>query len=74
MGGKEPDWLHQVREFCRNSGIKIMAWGPDTVVVEAKSEDRAQTIAYQLGQFGFKAIKDQGDTYAGMLSLTKNSA
>ena len=74
MGRKEPDWLQQVREYCRNSGIKIMAWGPDTVVVEAKSEDRAQAIASQLAQFGFKAIKDEGDAYAGMLSLSKNLA
>ena len=51
-----------------------MARGSDMVVVEAKSEDRAQVIASQLGQLGFKAIKDEGDTYAGILSLSKNPA
>jgi hypothetical protein len=71
MGRNEPDWLQQVREFCRNSGIKIMAWGPNTVIVEAKSADRARGIASQLGQFGLKAIEDEGDAYAGMLSLSK---
>jgi hypothetical protein len=71
MSSKEPDWLHQVRDFCRDSGIKIMAWGPNMVVVEAKSEDRARVIASQLGQFGLKAIQDDTDAYAGMLSLSK---
>jgi len=53
-------------------GIKIMAWGPNTLVVEAKSQDRAKEIASQLGQLGFKVAEDEGDAYAGMLSLSRN--
>src|SRR5690349_15526680 len=41
---KNPDWLPQVREFCRDHGIKIMAWGADTLVVQAKSPEIASQI------------------------------
>ena len=67
---KNPDWLPQIREFCRNAGIKIMAWGPETLVVEAKSPEARLHIADQLRQMGFKAIEDQADDEAGMLSLS----
>ncbi len=72
MSKETPAWLAEAREFCRSSGIKIMAWGPDLLTVEAKSDDRAKQIASQLGQLGFKAIPDEDDAYAGMLSLSKN--
>ena len=49
-----------------------MAWGPDMLTVEAKSEGRAKEISTQLGQLGFKPIKDEDDAYAGLLSLSKN--
>lgn len=68
--GKNPDWLPQVREFCRDSGIKIMAWGPDSLVVEAKSAEMASQISNQLRQLGFKAIEDEADSYAGILTLS----
>lgn len=67
---KNPDWLPQIREFCRVAGIKIMAWGPETLVVEAKSPEARLQIADQLRQMGFKAIEDQADDEAGMLSLS----
>ena len=66
----EPDWLPQVRDFCRGAAIKIMAWGPDTLVVEAKSPEIAIQISHQLRQLGFKAIKDESDSYAGILTLS----
>ena len=66
---KDPHWLPQVREFCRNAKIKIMAWGPETLVVEAKSPEVASQISHQLRQFGFKAIEDEADDEAGILSL-----
>jgi hypothetical protein len=72
MNKESPSWLTETKEFCRNAGIKVMAWGPDTVVVEAKSSDRANEIALQLGQLGFKAVEDEDDAYAGMLSLSRN--
>jgi len=50
-----------------------MAWGPDTLVVEAKSANRAEEIASELGQIGFKVVESEDDTYAGMLSLSRNS-
>ena len=71
MGKEKPAWLQEATTFCRNSGIKIVAWGPDVLVVEAKSEDRAKEIASQLWQLGFKAINDEADAYAGLLSLSK---
>ena len=49
-----------------------MAWGPNTLVVEAKSQERAKEIASQLGRLGFKVVEDEGDAYAGMLSLSRN--
>lgn len=42
------------------------------LTVEAKSEARASEIAAQLGQLGFKAIRDEDNAYAGLLDLSKN--
>lgn len=67
---KDPEWLPQVREFCRNAKIKIMAWGPEALVVEAKSPEARLQIARQLRQLGFKAIEDEADSYAGLLTLS----
>lgn len=67
---KDPDWLPQVREFCRDAGIKIMAWGPEILVVEAKSPEARVQIAHELRQMGFKAIEDEADDEAGILSLS----
>ena len=64
MSLKTPTWLPEAREFCRNSGIKIMGWGPDMLTVEVKSEDRAKEIASKLAQLGFKPIQDEDDAYA----------
>lgn len=69
--GKNPEWLPRVREFCRDAGIKIMAWGPDTVVVEAKSPEITSQISNQLRQLGFKAVEDEADSYAGILTLSR---
>ena len=68
---KDPDWLPQVREFCRDAGIKIMAWGPETLVVEARSPEARVQIALQFRQIGFKAIEDEADDQAGILSLSR---
>lgn len=67
---KNPDWLPQVRDFCRDAGIKIMAWGPVTLVVEAKSPEIAAQVSNQLRQLGFKAVEDEADGYAGILTLS----
>ena len=50
-----------------------MAWGPSQLVVEAKSPEQAGEIARQLSHLGFKAVDDEGDAYAGMLTLTHSS-
>jgi hypothetical protein len=68
MSEENPTWLPQVREFCRSAKIKIMAWGADTLVVEAKSPDLAAQISHQLRQLGFKAV--EADSYAGILTLS----
>jgi hypothetical protein len=67
---KNPDWLPHVREFCKGTGITIMAWGPDTLVVKAKSSEAAAQISHQLRQLGFKAVEDEADSYAGILTLS----
>jgi hypothetical protein len=72
MNRIDPGWLPETRDLCRQLGITIMAWGPDMLTVEAKSATRAKEIAAQLGHLGFKAIENEDDAYAGMLSLSKN--
>jgi hypothetical protein len=74
MDRKDPPWLEQTREFCRNSGIKIVGWGPDMLIVEAKSEECIQEIASQIGQLGFRIVKNDDDAYAGLLNLSRNPA
>ena len=73
MSKGKPDWLQETRDFCRGAGITIMAWGPETLVVEAKSPERAKEIAAHLAQFGFAAVEDEGDSDAGMLTLSYNA-
>ena len=72
MGKKDPDWLEPTRQFCRDHKITIAAWGPNLLVVEAKSQERADEIASQLGQLGFQVVPDEGDAEAGLLSLSKD--
>jgi hypothetical protein len=72
MNKSDPAWLPETRDLCRQLGITIMAWGPDMLTVEAKSATRAKEIAAQLAHLGFKAVEDEDDAYAGMLSLSKN--
>jgi hypothetical protein len=69
----KPEWFRETQGFCRNAGINIVAWGPNTLVVEVKSPDRAKEIARQLGHLGFKVVEDQNDECAGMLSLSRNA-
>lgn len=69
--GKNPDWLPLVREFCHGAGIKIVAWGPEALVVEAKSPEQVAQISLQLGNLGFKAVEDDDDRYAGLLTLSR---
>ena len=47
-----------------------MAWCADTLVVEAKSQELAAQISHQLRQLGFKAVEDEADNYAGILTLS----
>ncbi len=49
-----------------------MMRGPDSLVVEAKSEERVNEIASQLGWFGLKIVADQDEARAGMLTLSLN--
>ncbi len=50
-----------------------MAWGPNTLVVEAKAPEIAEQISHQLRQLGFQAIEDDADSYAGLLTLSLKS-
>jgi hypothetical protein len=69
---RDPAWLPEAHEVCREFGINIMAWGPDMLTVEAKSAERARQIESQLAALGFKAIRDEDNTAAGLLSFSKN--
>ena len=72
MSKAQPDWLPELRKFCHNAGIEISGWGPDTLVVQAKSPERARQISSQLQSFGFAPVESEDDTEAGMLLLSKN--
>ncbi len=69
---EKPRWLDETRDFCRRAGISVVGWGPNMLTVEAKSSTRATEIANQLGQLGFKVVKNEDDEYAGLLSLSQN--
>jgi len=69
---EKPRWLDETRDFCRRAGISVVGWGPNMLTVEAKSLTRATEIANQLGQLGFKVVKNEDDEYAGLLSLSQN--
>jgi hypothetical protein len=72
MGKENPPWLQEARDFCGTSGIAIMGWGPNLLTVEALTDERASTIASQLARLGFKVVKNDDNTEAGMLDLSKN--
>jgi transcriptional regulator of NAD metabolism len=44
--------------------------GAETLVVEAKSPELSEQITNQLRQLGFKAVEDETDNYAGILTLS----
>jgi len=67
---QKPSWLDSAREFCNARKIKIMAWGPHALMVEAKSSERAAEISTQLASLGFQPIADPEDSYAGVLTLS----
>jgi len=69
-----PAWLDETSNFCKSARITIVAWGPNGLLVEAKSPERAKEIASQLGQLGFKVIENEDNDYAGILELSQNPA
>jgi phosphosulfolactate synthase (CoM biosynthesis protein A) len=71
---QQPDWLAQVRAFCKQSSIEIMGWGEETLVVKAVGTDQATKVANELRSFGFEAIEDENDAEAGMLLLSRDRA
>jgi hypothetical protein len=72
MAEPTPSWLPQTRDFCRDAGITIVAWGPDLLTVEAKSRERATEISGQLAQLGFNVVPGKDNEDAGLLDLSKN--
>jgi len=50
-----------------------MAWGPDALVVEAKSPEHREEVARQLQPLGFELVEDEDDAYAGMLTLKRKT-
>lgn len=74
MSAKKPDWLPEIRDFCRRSSISISGWGADTLVVEAQSPERISEASSLLRQFGFVPMPSDDDKEAGLLLLSRNPA
>ena len=55
------------RDFHRRLGFEHADW-------ETKSPDRAAQIASQLGQFGFKVLRNKDDECVGLLPLSQAAA
>ena len=72
MSANKPDWLADVRKFCREAGIAISGWGPDTLIVEAKSPARARLISNRLRPLGLAPVASEDDAAAGLLLLSRN--
>jgi hypothetical protein len=72
MKKADPEWLAPARALCSEAHIRIMAWGPEMLTVEARSPQRAKEISLQLARLGFEPIDSEDDVQAGMLSLSKN--
>ena len=68
-----PPWFASVEDFCRSHGIGIAAWGPQTLVVVAKSPEKSAEIVTLLANFGFKPLADPNDEYAGLLTLSREA-
>ena len=69
MSGETPGWLGAARELCRANKIEIAGWGPTALVVYAPSPERACEVASLLGSLGLKAVEDEDDAAAGLLTL-----
>lgn len=74
MAKVDPPWLRQARELCRDRSIEIAGWGPQSLIVQAKSPDRAQHIARELAALGLQPVQDEDDASAGLLTLSRNPA
>jgi hypothetical protein len=72
MSANKPDWLADVRKFCRDAGIAISGWGPDTLIVEARSPERARLISNRLRPLGLAPVASEDDAAAGLLLLSRN--
>ena len=72
MSPKSPDWLPEVRDFCRRSSITISGWGAETLVVEVKSPQKVTEVSSLLGQFGFQPMPSDDDKEAGLLLLSRD--
>jgi len=70
----KPAWLQEVRHFCGGAGIEVAGWGADTLIVTAKTPERANQVASQLEPFGFKPVVYDDDAYAGLLTLSRDVA
>jgi hypothetical protein len=73
MSTQKPDWLPGVRKFCRDAGIAISGWGPDTLVVEAKSPELARVISNRLRPLGLAPVASEDDAAAGLLLLSRTA-
>lgn len=72
MRNRKPAWLPEAQGLCRSAGIKIVGWGPDSIVVEAESPDRAGLVVSQLRPLGFQLMESEDDASAGLLTLSRN--
>ncbi len=67
----KPDWFGAAQQLCRENKIEIAGWGPEALVVDARTPERAAEIANILGSLGFKPVEDEADAEAGLLTLSR---
>jgi hypothetical protein len=49
-------------------------WGPESLVLTAKTTELRQQLTEQFSSMGFQAVQSSEDEYAGLLQLMRNSA
>jgi hypothetical protein len=70
----KPPWFEEVRNLCRAADIEIVGWGPESLVLTAKTTELRQQLTEQFSSMGFQAVQSSEGEYAGLLQLMRNSA
>jgi hypothetical protein len=69
---KKPPWFEEVRALCRAADIEIAGWGPESLLLVAKTPERRRQLIEQFSSMGFQELQSSQDEYAGLLQLMRN--